>query len=205
MIDEGKTRNQLINEIIRLRQQIIETEKSKDLRKQSNGKLLQESEDRYKSIIEQINDCVYIMDAETKQILQANQTFQRLFGYNSDEVAQLNIYDILNYERENIDDMINNLFKAQNYFFGEISSRRKDGTFLDMEISITHIPNENRNVLCLIAHDITERKRRDEEIKNRINELQNFYDMAIGRELKMIKLKKKIEELKEQIEKYEKL
>ena len=205
MIDNNKTKTQLINELIRLRKNIIEIEKSGDLCRQSEETLLHESEGRYKSIIEQITDCVYIADADTKQILQANQAFQRLFGYNSGEVAQLNIYDIINYERENIDYKINDLFKGQNYFVGEISNRRKDGTFLDMEISVTLIPHKDRNALCIIAHDITERKRREEEIKNRIKQLQDFYDMSIGRELKMIELKKKIEELKEALEKYEKL
>lgn len=54
-----------------------------------------------------------------------------------------------------------------------------------------------------------ERKRAEEalqqserELKKRIAELEDFYDMAVGRELRMIELKQEIESLKEELKKY---
>jgi hypothetical protein len=44
--------------------------------------------------------------------------------------------------------------------------------------------------------DITERNLAEKELNRRITELEDFYDMAVGRELKMIELKKEIEELR---------
>lgn len=52
------------------------------------------------------------------------------------------------------------------------------------------------------VRDITERKKLEEEIKQRLKELEEFYDMAIGRELKMKELKEEIERLKEELRKY---
>lgn len=42
----------------------------------------------------------------------------------------------------------------------------------------------------------------EDEIKKRVKELEEFYEMAVGRELKMIELKEEIERLKEELEKY---
>ncbi len=55
-----------------------------------------------------------------------------------------------------------------------------------------------------IFEDITERKRMDNEIKEKMLELENFYNMTINRELKMKKLKDEIEQLKSELSKYKK-
>jgi hypothetical protein len=52
--------------------------------------------------------------------------------------------------------------------------------------------------------DVTDRKRAEQEVKKRIKELEEFYSIAVGRELRMKGLKEEIEELKGQLEKYKK-
>jgi PAS domain S-box-containing protein len=49
--------------------------------------------------------------------------------------------------------------------------------------------------------DVTERRRAREEIKKRVEELEEFYEMAVGRELRMAELKGQMDELKEEMEK----
>jgi DNA-binding NtrC family response regulator len=44
--------------------------------------------------------------------------------------------------------------------------------------------------------------KREEELGKRLKELEKFYDMAIGRELRMLELKEEIESLTEEIERY---
>ena len=46
-----------------------------------------------------------------------------------------------------------------------------------------------------IFHDITERKRAQEALERKIGELRRFNEMAVDRELKMVELKKKINDL----------
>lgn len=55
-----------------------------------------------------------------------------------------------------------------------------------------------------IAKDITERKKMEVELKERITELEGFRKITVGRELKMIELKTKIAELQERIEQLKK-
>jgi PAS domain S-box-containing protein len=47
-------------------------------------------------------------------------------------------------------------------------------------------------------------KKNEAELKKRVKELEEFYDVAVGRELRMKELKEEIESLKEELEKYKK-
>jgi len=46
-----------------------------------------------------------------------------------------------------------------------------------------------------IIRDITERKKMEEELQKKMHDLERFNKLAVGRELKMIELKKRIKEL----------
>jgi DNA-binding response OmpR family regulator len=55
-----------------------------------------------------------------------------------------------------------------------------------------------------LKEEIAQRKQAEEEIKKRCHELEEFYEMSIGRELKMVELKKEIDSLKEELAGYKK-
>jgi DNA-binding NtrC family response regulator len=64
------------------------------------------------------------------------------------------------------------------------------------------VPSVTRALHEAEEHD--KRKKAEEELKNRVKELEDFYNMAVLRELKMVELKKEIENLKEELSKYKK-
>lgn len=52
----------------------------------------------------------------------------------------------------------------------------------------------------LSIFDLSEIKKREKELQIKIEELEKFHTISVGRELKMIELKKEIEKLKKEIE-----
>jgi polyhydroxyalkanoate synthesis regulator phasin len=54
-----------------------------------------------------------------------------------------------------------------------------------------------------ITCDISEKVTLEEELKNRVKDLEDFYDMAVGRELKMVELKNEIRELRNKLRGYQ--
>ena len=53
-------------------------------------------------------------------------------------------------------------------------------------------------VLC-VTRDITERKKVDNKLKVKVDELKRFNKLAVGRELRMIELKKRVKELENEL------
>jgi DNA-binding NtrC family response regulator len=49
------------------------------------------------------------------------------------------------------------------------------------------------------AEERTARKQAEEQLKKRVKELEEFYDMAVNRELRMVELKEEIERLREEL------
>ncbi|MEE9151212.1 MAG: PAS domain S-box protein, partial [Thermoplasmata archaeon] len=74
---------------------------------------------------------------------------------------------------------------------------RKDGTIFPVNVDVTAVKDEEGKVLyhAVNIQDITERKHAEEALKEKVNELERFTKLAVGRELKMVELKKKIEAL----------
>ena len=64
---------------------------------------LLQSEERYRTVVEQSTEGIYLLDAETKRILESNPSLQQMLGYAADELAGMEIYDLIAHSREDVD------------------------------------------------------------------------------------------------------
>src|SRR5215218_2071420 len=121
-------------------------------------KKLRENEELYRSVVEQAAENIFLVDVETKRVIQANAALQRSLGYSSEEIRQLTLYDIVAHDQENIERNVHRILERGHYHVGERQYRRKDGSLIDVEVSASAISCQGREVMCVVAHDITERK-----------------------------------------------
>src|SRR3990170_3396264 len=125
-------------------------------------KALKESEWLYRTVIEQAKENIFLVDAETRRILESNPAFQQTLGFTEEELRSMTLYDIVAADRESIDSNIRRILEQKHRFVGERKFRRKDGSLVDVEVSVSTILRNGRETLCDVAHDITDRKRREE-------------------------------------------
>ena len=123
---------------------------------------LKESEWLYRTVIEQATENIFLVDAETRLIVESNPAFQETLGYTEEELRSLTLYDIVAADRKSIDSNIRRILEQKQRSVGERKYRRKDGSLVDVEVSVSTILRNGRETLCDVAHDITERKRREE-------------------------------------------
>ena len=124
-----------------------------------------EEKARYQAVVEQATDCIFLWDAQTKRLLEANTAFRNLLDYSLDAISQLTIYDIIAYSKELIDDNIELLLSDKQFRIGDVLYRRRDGSCVDVEVSGSVISYGGREIICTVVRDITERKQAEAELR----------------------------------------
>ena len=126
---------------------------------------LRESEERYRAVVEQTADAIFLIDGTTRRILEANARFHELLGYASEELRGMSMYELVPHDRDGVDANIWHVLEKRSHYIGERSYRRKDGQLVDVEVSASTIEHDGGRLLCCVARDISERKRAEEKLR----------------------------------------
>ncbi len=137
---------------------------------------LRHSEELYRTVVEQAAENIFLVDAKTKQILEANNALYRSLGYTAEEMQRLTLYDIVAHDRESVDRLTQRILEEGRLSIGERKYRRKDETLLDVEVNVSAIPRHDRVAMCVTAHDVTERKRAEGMLRRSLDALLALYE-----------------------------
>lgn len=138
--------------------------------KRAEANLL-ESEERYRSLVENSPDIIYRLNAQGK-IVSINQDISRRFGYEDapDVLGQpyAAFFDFIHPDDvDNVRISFQCIFAAQDYSTNELLMRllKKDGTFIWIELHSRNVFDQEGNLVEVIGvmRDITDRKRIEQE------------------------------------------
>ncbi|MCC7449230.1 MAG: PAS domain S-box protein [Anaerolineae bacterium] len=123
---------------------------------------LRASEEQTRMILRTAMDGFWMVDMQG-HILTVNEAYCRMTGYTIQELTQMSIQDINVLERsEQIVQHIQSMRVAGSDRF-EVRHRCKNGQLIDLEISARYLPQ--MDCLATFMHDITERKRAEETLR----------------------------------------
>ena len=138
---------------------------------------LRRSEERYRDLFENAIDPIVIVD-DRQNYVDVNKRALELFGYSREELLSMSIRDMIPPEQlPRTEDAFSELARQGAYqrFIGKV--RKKDGTFVDIEVSSSAIVNNGRIVGSRdIIRDITERKQAEDERRRSERMLQTIID-----------------------------
>ena len=120
---------------------------------------LRESENKYRMLIEQASDGIFILDQQG-HFIEVNSRACEMLGYGG-ELLQLNAKELISAEDLSIACLSFAEWRAGKTILSECRLRRKDGTLIQVEISAKMLDDGR---IQAIARDITERKLAEEEI-----------------------------------------
>jgi PAS domain S-box-containing protein len=176
-------------EIVTVYEDITERKQAEDA--------LRESEEKVRSITASAQDAVIMVDNE-ETITFWNEAAERIFGYTEEEMIGTKLHSAIIPKRFHEDALTG--FKSfretgQGAAVGktlELAANRKDGTEFPIELSLSAVKLKGKWYGIGVIRDISEVRKKTEAMKR-------FNKLAVGRELRMIELKKEINALLEDL------
>lgn len=127
------------------------------------------AESKFRELIENAPDAILQVDSGGKIVI-ANRTAELMFGYSRDEIMGMNVDNLVPHAARSRHAQHRRAFEAAGVSrpmgLGlDLRARRKDGTELPVEISLSPAPAGNRSSgVTAVIRDVTERKRAEQQI-----------------------------------------
>ncbi len=158
---------------------------------------LKESEERYRTMVESAHDMVAII-GEDSRLKYVNKKAEELTAYNRAELRGMDFRDLLDKgNRRSVLERFRTKRRGEKVPMQyEFEIIRKDSEKRRVESSSSNLMDADGSINTIAyIKDITERKRYEEALKEKLEELEKWYKLTVDRELKMIELKNEIRAL----------
>lgn len=161
---------------------------------------LQASEEKYRGLFEYSRDAIMVIRSPSWEFVSANLATLEMFrAKNESEFTSSRPWE-LSPERqpdgrvsaEKAKEIIE-MAVRDGFCSFEWTHKRLDGEEFPAMVLLTRMMLGKDMIIQATVRDVTQEKRIDEELKKKAEELARFNKIAVGRELKMIELKKKLE------------
>ncbi|MEM1592200.1 MAG: PAS domain S-box protein [Candidatus Bathyarchaeia archaeon] len=134
-------------------------------------KILRESEETYRAIINGMNDTVWVIDFNGK-FIDVNDAAVKVLGYSREELLKMGPPDIdSSLTEDQIRELIRKMPKDKIQVF-ETTHKTKDGRIIPVEISSSLITYKGDTAILSIARDISERKKAEAKLKQLMEQLK---------------------------------
>jgi PAS domain S-box-containing protein len=127
------------------------------------GKALKDSEGRFRSLFENHNAVMLLIEPESGAIVDANYAATKFYGYSQEKIRMLNIADINMLAPSEIKlERLQAMETPKKHFV--FPHRLANGETRTVEVHSSPIVNNEQPLLFSIVHDITDRKKAEEAL-----------------------------------------
>lgn len=165
---------------------------------------LRESEERFRTVSEQTGQLLYDWKISTGEIVWAGRT-QDIVGYSLEEMNSHGIEGwterVHPQDRQRTTALLDAAMRKHEVFACDYRFRRADGTYVDMRDEGVFLYRQSDQAARMLGvmKDVSEQKRAEEELHTHMAEVERFNRIALGREHRIIELKRRINELSEML------
>ena len=153
--------------------ELLVSHTAETLRRIRSQTALRESEEKYRTLIEQSHDAIYIYRDDTFEF--ANKRVCDLTGYPRDELLEMEIWDLIHPDdRESVEHIASGRTRGDGSPHYEARVVTKDGDIRHIEFSVSVITYEGESANLGSARDVTGRKKRKQELKRQNERLEEF-------------------------------
>jgi PAS domain S-box-containing protein len=133
---------------------------------------LRDSERQYRLLFDGNPHPMWVFDLETLSFLAVNEAAIQHYGYSREEFLGMTVKDIR--PAEDVPTLLADIARGTTGvdLSGTWTHRKKDGTLIDVEITSHQLTFAERPAKLVLAHDVSARKRAEEEIRRLNAELE---------------------------------
>ncbi len=135
---------------------------------------LKYTEERYRKIMGENADAIFLIDPYNKRIEESNPAFNIMLSYSNDELFALRLYDVMEGDPEDLDEWVaSHLQRGTRLLVREQGRfRNRQQHWVDVEYTCSVFELRDHPILCIIARDtaprefVIKRTLADEQIEN---------------------------------------
>lgn len=148
-----------------------------------------------KGVLEELPEGILLLDCETKRFVFANNMACNMVGYSREELYGFTPDDLHPDEELNRGRGIMEITPGEIRVVSDIGILRSDRSVFPADISAVKLMFDGRDCICGVITDISERKSAQRKIMAQISELRRWHEATIGREGRVLELKREVNEL----------
>lgn len=138
---------------------------------------LRDNEKKFRALFENNHAVMLLIDPITGRIVDANQAASVFYGWNiaaliAKDIFEINVLDESDVKRE----MQKALIEEQNYF--QFRHCLASGEIRDVEVYSVPIADKGEPLLYSIVHDVTERNRAEQALREREEQFRSMFESA---------------------------
>lgn len=162
---------------------------------------IKESEEKFRLIFEYAPDAYYLLDNKGN-FVDGNRNAEKLIGRPRQEVIGKSMAQAGLIAPEHVSRSLSLLAKNMmglSTGVDEFTLIRADGARIETEITTYPVKIKGHSYVLGIARDVTERKKSQEALVRTLMELKQYKEITVGRENKMVELKKEVNRLSKEL------
>jgi PAS domain S-box-containing protein/putative nucleotidyltransferase with HDIG domain len=132
---------------------------------------LRQSEERFRKMFEEHSAIKLVVDVDTGNITDANQSAADFYGYSIAKLRTMRIQEITNLSSEEFGDRMQQVrLSGKKQFLSQ--HRMADGSLRDVEVFTNAIESGGKELFFSIIQDITEKKAGEQKIRDYVKQLE---------------------------------
>lgn len=127
---------------------------------------LRDSEAKYKAVVKQTNEGIFLVDAKSLKIIETNEAATNLLGYSTAELMSFKIDRFLVSKHQEFLHYLKLVYNNKVNLTKELEYQKKGGGIINVEISASVVNYHDQEIICIVFRNITKRKELEIELKH---------------------------------------